>query len=342
LGDLPTEFLLDSITKRETAIRSILDQFDLRRSAIDDTVARLSQIQDIAERLAETTTLKGRSIHFFYQELRRKLEARELVGSQDFFPLDPGIIAYYLRINMASVGEVSFKAQLLSSANALIDDVGLAETISRLSALPVELPASVLEGLAAMSSMERRQLLKGLIRTIGQSPVGMAHLARLFEHCGDDSPSYPRFVKMKLGHLGKFFDGAHGIAWQEILKSVGDELWYAKGFREFPVGVRLAIVWAHADHLFRVMMHARVPSAWINDHFNLMVLRLSPEVVAGEEAYITDVANPDRIDEWSLTLSLIAYASNGGRIIDNDMIDTLTARSISEKPKVLTYSLISL
>ena len=336
LGDLPTEFLSDSITKRETAIRSILDQFDLRRSAIDDTVARLSQIQDIAERLAETTTLKGRSIHFFYQELRRKLEARELVGSQDFFPLDPGIIAYYLRINMASVGEVSFKAQLLSSANALIDDVGLAETISRLSALPVEFPAPVLEGLAAMSSMERRQLLKGLIRTIGQSPVGMAHLARLFEHCGDDSPSYPRFVKMKLGHLGKFFDCAHGIAWQEILKSVGDELWYSKGFRELPVGVRLAIVWAHADHLFRVMMHARVPSTWINDHFNLMVLRLSPEVVAGEEAYITDVANPDRIDEWSLTLSLIAYASNGGRIIDNDMIDTLTARSISEKPKVLT------
>jgi hypothetical protein len=59
-------------------------------------------------------------------------------------------------------------------------------------------------------------------------------------------------------------------------------------------------------------------------------------VVGGEEAYITDVANPDRVEEWPLTLSLIAYASNNGRIIDDSMIDVLSERSISERPNILT------
>jgi hypothetical protein len=187
-----------------------------------------------------------------------------------------------------------------------------------------------------MSPPARRSILKRLVRRLSRSPMGMAHLARLFGHFADDSPSYTRFVKMTQRHLEKFFDAPTGTAWREILKSVADELWYARGFRDFPNPIRLAIIWAHADRLFRVMMQAAVPPEWISDHFNQMVLRLSPELVGGEEAYITDVANPDRIEEWALTLSLIAYASSNGRIIDDLMIDALSVRSISEKPNTLT------
>jgi hypothetical protein len=336
LGDLPVEFLADSIAKRETAIRAIADQFDLRRAALNDAVARLSQIQDLAQRMAEMTVLKAQSAHFFYLELGRKLEARELVGPQDFFPSDPGIITYYLRTEPRSTDYPSFEAQLLKSAEALIDDVGVAETIERFGGLPVALPSPIFENLGAMSPPARRSILKRLVRRLGRSPMSMAHLARLFGHFADDSPSYTRFVKMTLNRLGKFFNTLTGTAWHEILKSVADELWYAKGFREFPNHIRLAIIWAHADRLFRIMMQAAVPPEWIRDHFNQMVLRLSPEVVGGEEIYITDVANPDRVEEWPLTLSLIAYASNNGRIIDDSMIDVLSERSISERPNILT------
>jgi len=335
LGDLPVGILSDSVSLREAAIRSIVGHFDLRRAAIDDTVARLSQIQDLGERAAKMTTLKEQSIHFSYLELRRKLEAREFIGPSDLFPSDAGVIAYHLRIDRASGGEIPFKAQLQKSANALLEDVGVEETIARLSALPVELPEPIFERLSAMSCPERKTLLKRLVRTIGQSPVGMAHLARLFGYFGDDSPSYLRYFRTKLKYLGTVFNGPHGAAWREILKSVGDELWYAKGFRELPRSIRLAIIWAHADRLFRIMVQARVPSEWIKDHFNQMVLRLSPEVVGGEEAYTTDVANPDRIEEWPLTLSLIAYASNNGRFVDAATIASLSERSVSEKPNIL-------
>jgi hypothetical protein len=268
VGDLPVEFLSDSIAKRETAIRAIANQFDLHRAALDDAIARLSQIQDLAQRIAETTALKGRSVHFAYRELGRKLKARELIGPQDFFPSDPGIIAYYLRIESRSIGALSFEGQLLKSAEVLLDDVGVAETIERFGGLPVALPSPIFENLGAMSRPERRSILKQLVRRLSPSPMGFAHLARLFGHFADDSPSYTRFVRMMQHHLGKIFNTPSGTAWREILKSVADELWYARGFREFPNPIRLAIIWAHADCLFRVMMQASVPPAWISEHFN--------------------------------------------------------------------------
>jgi len=66
-----------------------------------------------------------------------------------------------------------------------------------------------------------------------------------------------------------------------------------------------------------------------------MAFRLSPEIVSGEESYVTDIANPDRIQEWPLTLALIAYASQNGRLIGVETIDLLSERSQTDQSKLV-------
>lgn len=334
LRDVPVGILSDSITERSAALSSIVAQLDLRRGAAEDAVARLAQIEDTGQRMEELFALRRRSLELMYVALFGKLRAQEGVTISDFVPEDVTLATQHVRIDQELVGEVPFGTKLESAGSTLLDDLGLTQALLRLMSLPVPLPSSVLTRLAAQSSTERRQTFRSLIRQIGGSPIATAHLIRLIGSFASDRPSYSRYRRLKLEKLDRVFDAIPGEAWLEVLKYFAREFWYVNGFRSLERDIRLAVVWSHADSTFRVMAQAGVDLAWMKTSFSAMSWKLSPEFVSGEESYVTDIANPDRLQEWPLALALVAYSSENGLHLAPERKAELSQRSLEEPGKM--------
>jgi hypothetical protein len=333
LRDVPTGILSDSIAERYAAAQSIADQFDLRRKAAKDAAARLAQIGDTSERMGEFIALKRKSLHLEYAQFFRKLRAHEPIANSDFLPEDAALVTQHLRIGEISGHDVTFTAKLEAVGSALLEDVGVGQALLRLSSLPTPLPSSLSARLETMSAKERKLIVRSLIQELAGSPVATAHLVRLIGHFAADYPSYPRYRRMKIRQLGRAFDDVPGAAWLEVLKFFAREFWYVKGFRSLGKDIRLAVLWAHADRIFRTMAQAGADLAWVKTRFSQMSWKLAPEFVAGEEVYITDIANPDRLEEWPLTLALIAYASDNGLYLGPEIRAQLSERCLSEPGK---------
>jgi hypothetical protein len=284
--------------------------------------------------MEELFALRRRSLELMYVALFGKLRAQEGVTISDFVPEDVTLATRHLRIDQQLVGEVPFSTKLESAGSTLLDDLGLTQALLRLMSLPVPLPSSVLTRLAGQSSTERRQTFRSLIRQIGGSPNATAHLIRLIGSFASDRPSYSRYRRLKLEKLDRVFDAIPGGAWLEVLKYFAREFWYVNGFRSLEKDIRLAVVWSHADSIFRVMAQAGVDLAWIKTSFSAMSWKLTPEFVSGEESYVTDIANPDRLQERPLSLALIAYSSENGLHLAPERKAALSQRSFEEPGKM--------
>lgn len=210
------------------------------------------------------------------------------------------------------------------------------QTIVRLCGIPKPIPSSVLDRIGHMTPADRRALLKRLIQAIGPSPIGIAHLTKLFGHFAADSWSYIRFVNGNLKSIAQAADGVPLAAWRKLLKFVERELWYTEGFRTLADDVRLFVAWSHADRLFRIMTHAGVDAKWIRDFFADGSTRLPAEVVSGDGDYVRDIAHPDRIAKWCLTLAMIVYSSESGRYVEPETVALLSQRSQTEAGKLIS------
>ena len=333
LRDVPAGILSSSTTERYAAATSISDQFDLPRRTAEDAAANVAQIEDVSRRMGEFIALKKRSLQMMYAEFLRKLRAHEPVANSDFLPEDATLVTQHLRVDEASSRNASFRAKLEAVGATLLNDVGITQALIRLISLPTTLPSSIFARLEAMSPAERRPIFRTLIQEASRSPIATAHVTRLIGAFAADSPSYPRFRRMKVRVLGCVFDDVPGNAWLEVLKFFSREFWYVNGFRSLRKDVRLAIVWTHADRVFRIMARVGADLAWVRTRFSEMSWKLSSEFVSGEESYITDIANPDRLEEWPLTLALIAYASEDGLYLDQEIKTDLSERCLSGSGK---------
>jgi len=334
LRDVPIGLLSDSITERSNAAKSIEGQFDLRRNAAQDAVAKLAQIENTNERMEELFALRRRSLQLVYTALFAKLRAQEGIANSDFLPDDATLATQHLRIDQVADGDVPFSAKLEAAGSALLEDVGVTQALIRLLGLPVPLPSSVLAHLEGLSPTERGQTFRSLIRQSCGSPIAAAHLLRLLGAFASDRPSYSRYRRLKLRKLDRMFDEVPGGGWLEVLKYFAREFWYVNAFRSLEKDIRLAVVWSHADRVFRVMAQAGVDLGWIKTRFSQMSWKLTPEFVSGEEGYVTDIANPDRLQEWPLTLALIAYASEYGLHLESEIKTALSQRCLSESGKL--------
>jgi tetratricopeptide (TPR) repeat protein len=338
LADLPLGILSISTAEREAVIRAISSQFDLFQKTCDDAIARIAQLNDPNARMAEIVRLKSQSAAFLYSDLFQKIRAQELIATPDFLFQDPTIIARHLRLTRLS--EVQSPDDRLDAAAAtLLEEVGVEQTVVRLCGIPKPMPSAVLLRIGQMSPEDRRDLLKRLIKVIGPSPIGAAHLTKLFVHFRADRSSYIRYAKGNLKKIAEAADGIPLAAWRKLLKFVERELWYTEGFRTLADDVRLFVAWTHADRLFRILTHAGVDAKWIRDYFGDGAIRLPAEVVSGDGDYVRDLAHPDRIDKWTLTLAMIAYASEKGGHIEPDMIALLSQRSQTEAGKLISLVL---
>jgi hypothetical protein len=200
--------------------------------------------------------------------------------------------------------------------------------------LPISLPTPILAAVDALPSDERRLLLKRLIRSIGTSPLGNAHLTRLFVQSASDSASYTRYARASArAQLSRVTD-PRLEAWLEVLRLYGNDLCHLDVFRTLPIDLRLCIVWAHGDRVFRIIANAGAKLEWVRDHFGHWSSKLPADVAFTDAEYATDVCNPRRLNETAFTLSGVAYAFGFGADA-TDRINSIVDQFVESDPSKL-------
>ena len=321
--------LSDSASEREARLCGISKLFDLRSSATADAIARVAAPADAATRVMEMSRLQNNSVYNLYVDLRRKLEERQPVGKQDYVP--PSIDAVVRHLRLEEDVSMPLEARLESAAATLIDEVGLEETIARMAGLPIPLPAVVVTTVGELTSTDRRALLKHLMREIGKSPLGSAHMARLFMQYAGDSLSYTRYAHTSMRRHILGCESVHCQAWLTVLRVCADEFSYVEAFRMLPVDIRLCVAWSHADRVFRILMNGGLDPSLTKDYFEGWDTRLSTGVAFVDDDYATDVASPRRLMPLHIILAGCSYAFDHGALL-NESFKTMVSGFIQADP----------
>jgi hypothetical protein len=105
-------------------------------------------------------------------------------------------------------------------------------------------------------------------------------------------------------------------------------------FRKLPTDLRLCIVWAHGDRVFRIIANAGANLEWVRDHFGHWSSKLPAEVAFTDGEYATDVCNPRRLSKTAFTLSGLAYAFGFGTDL-TDQLSSVVAQFFESDPSKL-------
>jgi hypothetical protein len=318
-----TGILSNSIESRERALRSVSELFDLPEREREEAIARVATIANVHTRVTELEDLWKNSIHDRYLRTEGKIRQHESLEESDFLPHNIHALLRHLRLT--PIGEETLTVKLERSAAILIQEVGLEEAVSRLAGLPVALPEIVITRLSALAPAQRRAFLKKAAKCMGKSPLGTAHIARLFAAFAADNPSYVRYVHALMRSQFINSRGSRFTAWVAVLRFCANDFSYIEDFRRLPVQMRLSVAWAHGDRLFRMLTNLKVDNEWIQDHFENSSARLATEIAFADDIYTTDVAHPNRLSSLGFALSSISYASQFGNLLDDDLKQELSS-----------------
>jgi hypothetical protein len=312
-----TSILSNSIESRERALRSASELFDLPEREREEAIARVAAIADVHTRVTELERLWKDSIHDRYLRTEGKIRQHEELEESDFLPHNIHALVRHLRLT--TIGEESLAVKLERAAAILMQEVGIEETVSRLAGLPVALPEIVITRLTALAPAQRRAFLKKAAKHLGKSPLGVAHIARLFAAFATDNPSYIRYVHALMRSQIIDSRGNRFRAWVAVLRFCANDFSYIEDFRRLSVQMRLSVAWAHGDRLFRILANLGIDNEWIRDHFENSSAKLATEIAFADDAYTTDVAHPNRLSSLSFALSSISYASQFGHFLNDDL-----------------------
>ena len=216
-------------------------------------------------------------------------------------PSDVGLLIDHLRIDQAAPLSVRW----MQSAEQLLSDVGVVEAAQRLGGLPIALPKVFVTKLAELPPTERRLSLRTIRKIWLASPVGLVHLAQLWKelpHVGRHATK----VRDRLARALCSESHRHVFeAWLATLRWVDEQFGFNESARSLPKPIRLALVWSHADRVFRILRSRGLSPEWIENVFRQGDYAVAPELVFPDTVYSDDVAAPKRLGvEAFATVSL--------------------------------------
>jgi tetratricopeptide (TPR) repeat protein len=294
-------FLSDSIAEREAAAGRVPQWFDLPKNRRDELIARIVGSHDPTTRMDLALDARNSSGEVFYRRIFESLKEGENFQRDDTVPGGPDILVNHLRVEDGKEPKRTWSER----AQELIHDVGLVAAMGRLGGLPVDLTDTYANALELMTATERRRALRAIRHMLMGSPVGVVHIVRLWSRISSASR---RGAKIRSRLAGLFlaesalplFDG-----WRAVLRWTDEQLSYKHTVRELPTDIRLALVWTHADRVFRILLARGLPPDWIQQAFSDNANAVTHDFVFPDPAYSNDVASPEHIDAQSVALAAL-------------------------------------
>jgi hypothetical protein len=233
--------------------RRCLDQhrewFDCEEDDFRRHADRIAALRCTHERIRQAISARAEAPALIYAELRAALGRGE-TGEKPFLPPPLRRLLAHLRLRLSR--DADAEAALGNAAVVLLRELGLEETICRLSSLPSALPEHVLAAFDALSTEEAEALL-ARIETRLQQPFARLLLARLSlrqaRRCGAE-PSKAR------GLVREVLDASSAPRFEAFLAIAR---WAVRRIAErdrasgATSGALLAATWLHASELFNAL-----------------------------------------------------------------------------------------
>jgi tetratricopeptide (TPR) repeat protein len=308
--------LSDSIAEREAAVARVPDWFDLRKDQREELVARIVGGQDSTTRIELALTARQASGETLYRRLFDSIRPGETFRPDDAMPTDPVVLLNHLRIEDGKEPIRPWSAR----AEELIRDIGVVPTVSRLGGMPVDLTNTYVSALESMPAGERLRSMRVIRRMLLGSPVGVVHLARLWQALYPSSRQALTFRK----RLAKLFlreeSRNYFDAWLSVLRWVDEQFGFQQTARQLATDVRLALVWTHADRVYRILLARGLDAEWIREAFADTEHPIGHDFVFPDSRYAIDLAAPRHISVESFPLAALAAIG-----IDDDVVSEMAA-----------------
>ncbi len=196
------------------------------------------------------------------------------------------------------------------AAESLIADVGVVDAVNRLAGVPIALPEGIVMALSALANPKRRRALVMIRRILLASPVGLVQLVDLWRRL-PIAEGHIRFFTERIGRA--LVDDARRpifAAWLTVLQRIDEEFRFHDAMRSLPVTTQFALIWSHADRIFRILMSRSLPPEWIEQAFSGSQHALAPEIIFPDLTYTDDVAASRHLRAEDFALAALAYLGN--------------------------------
>ncbi len=311
--------------ERFAALSSRPDWFDCdineRRGVIDSIV----QVEDDISRVEQAERWRESSAAVFYGKLAHELERQGSFKPDDLRPPNAKALFRYYRLSGGC-------DQIESGSEQIAGEFGVYQAFVRYAGFPAPLPAALVERISNLPEVEKRQLVKSILRTAG-SPVSEIHLLHLLAHLAESRDSkYWRLAKRVTKALISSEAAPQFSAFQALLH------WSENAFAAWPeaknwsVADRIAMVWAHTHRVFSSFTYLGINPAWTSERFRRPDFGLSHDLFGHSAEYCQDIAHPRRLARESFVLSGLSYAA-AGKDSDwwNDSFAAKHSRSSAQK-----------
>ncbi len=302
------ELLLESSEEREAVLRRNRSWFDCSKEIFDKAVAEIVSIEEPSRRIEEARSWIKNSAAVYYSKLYKYIETQPDFSISDLRPPSTeGLLRHYRLTTDVETGS-KLHEWLENQAKDLIQDEGIKTAILRFSNLPIPLPQALGNAVLDLPDEEQHTLFKELLRTAG-SPLAQIHFIHLLINTGDEKSSFWRLAKKIIRNLFSDEGKAQLSASLSLLKWSNEELNHWSEFRQLPFHIRLFMVWAHANELYRIFSGLGAPDAWLEVTFkDLSDKRLPFEIFGRDSDYWYDIAHPRRIENIRFLFYGLSYS----------------------------------
>jgi hypothetical protein len=306
IGGSEFGFLSESIAARQAAADQLSDWFDLPVRRRREAIANIVGGQDVETRFELAMEASRSSGAHFYQQLLNSIKEGATFDLAFAIPPDPTILIDHLRCAETAAVQIDWP----KAAESLIEDVGVVDAVNRLAGLPIRLPDCVATHMADLPTDRRRRALLVVRRILLASPVGVVQLADLWRRL----PIAERHVRRMVERIGRLLvdKSRRSIftAWLTVLQKVDEDFRFHERIRAIPVATQFALIWTHADRVFRILMSRGLPPEWIEQAFSRDQHLLAAEVTFPDSACTDDVASSRHLRAEDFVLAALAYLGN--------------------------------
>lgn len=265
----------------------------------------------------------------YYALLEQSLHAEQTFRLEDFRPASAeGLLCHF---RLIQPGEAKLVADMLNNAApVLLQEAGLEEALDRLTRMPIPLSAMVIEAVAALSVEEQRNLIRQLL-PLCDSPLSACHLLRLLTLPGTQIPAFQRLARRVVSRLIDAFNDGTITAYFALLVWVHELFDSWNPMEAWSSETRMAMVWAHTDKLFRILVSAGSNPEWMIQTFGAGQGRFINELFHHDQHAWHDVAHPRRQHPLRFLIAGLCYglAQPTGAIIDDRIREQLIVHVFS-------------
>ena len=308
ISEATLELLLESSEEREAVLRRNRSWFDCPRKTFEKAIAEIVSIEEPGRRIEKARSWIKNSAAVYYSKLYQNIKTQQAFETSNLRPPSTeGLLRHYRLTTDVKAG-AKLHEWLENQAKDLIQDEGIKMAILRFSNLPISLPRALVNAVLDLPYEEQHTLIKELLRTAG-SPLAQIHFVHLLLHTGDEKSSFWRLAKKIIRNLFSDEGKKKFSASLSLLKWVNEDLNYWYEFRQQPSHIRLFMIWAHANELYRLFSSLGVSDSGLEEMFQgLSYKRLPIEIFERKSDYWYDIVHPHRIQDISFLLHGLSYS----------------------------------